>query len=116
MASNYRATTLTKSCSRCGSKKIARHLLHAEETRTKKSGSGIENLLSADQSKRSSEHNRSIDSDLNRANVSDEPNNRKVNNKLSSNTDEPLLSVSGKHHCSHCSMELGKFMIILLND
>nr|CDQ03926.1 BMA-LIM-8 [Brugia malayi] len=107
--------TETHHSSRHGSKKIARNLLYAEETRIKKSGSGIENVLSADQSKRSSENNRSIESDLNRANMSDEPSSRKIN-KVSSNTDEPLLSVSGKHHCSHCSMELGRGAAMIIES
>ncbi|EJD74422.1 hypothetical protein LOAG_18261 [Loa loa] len=95
--------------SRHGSGKITRHLSQSETTRMKKSGSIIENLSSTDQPRKSSENNASTGSNSSRVKASDEPNNHKVNNKLPSNRDEPLLSVSGKHRCSHCSMELGKF-------
>ncbi|VDM94185.1 unnamed protein product, partial [Onchocerca ochengi] len=96
-------------------KKIARYSLQSEPTQIKKFDSGIENVSSADQflvPKNLSENNRSIASNSSKAYESDESNNRKINNKLPSSTDEPLLSVSGKHRCSHCSMELGKFFVV----
>ncbi|CAG9537389.1 unnamed protein product [Cercopithifilaria johnstoni] len=102
--------------SRYGCRKITRHLPQSEMIQMKKFDSGIENLSSADQSRKSFENNRFIASDSNRAYASDESNNRKAISKPSSNTDEPLLSVSGKHQCSHCSMELGRGAAMIIES
>ncbi|KAL4002447.1 PDZ domain (Also known as DHR or GLGF) family protein [Acanthocheilonema viteae] len=108
--------TETSYGSLCGNKKITRHLSQSEVAQMKKSNSGIENLSSADHFRKSSENNRSIASNSNRAYASNETNSRKEITKPSSNTDEPLLSVSGKHRCSHCNMELGRGAAMIIES
>ncbi|VDK86334.1 unnamed protein product [Litomosoides sigmodontis] len=94
----------------------SRHALQSEAARMKKSDSGTDNLSSVDQF-RSLEGSQSVASNSSRANASDEPNSRKAAiSKSSSNTDEPVLSVSGKHRCSHCNMELGRGAAMIIES
>uniref|UniRef100_A0A915PQL5 PDZ domain-containing protein n=1 Tax=Setaria digitata TaxID=48799 RepID=A0A915PQL5_9BILA len=111
--------TGTHQNTRCGNGKLSRQISQSEATRMKKSNSSIENFSSADElliSRKLLENNRSTASNSNRAHASNEQNNRKVSNKLSTATDEPLLSVSGKHRCSHCAMELGRGAAMIIES